>query len=279
MNISVTHVLSLLLLFGHSALGDASEWNVRDLTADSNSPGAALKLVVSKTGIQLVRAGQESPLVTINPKDVVALWYDDKYVDTSLGREWWIRIDEACHLLCADNDLTTPLVLLALGGAGYLAAEPFSKRQHVVNIRYRTGARTEWLTLGTSWVNHFWLMTDLSLVTGVKWLNMAVQRAKLFWSLGDHSYSFQNWRATGDAEVAGGDYDVLFWEDGKGKGVLMIFSKDAGTTPPRTVAAEPVVIEGPDPERQFPEYCRDENGVRRLRRISVKRQRLVLPAW
>ena len=271
--------LLILLISGLSAPADAHDWKVRDVTVAAKSAEATLTLVVSTKGIQLVRAAQQTVLTSIDPRDVLAIWYDDKYVNTSLGREWWSRMDEICHEVCGASDVTTPLVLLAVGGVGYLAAEPFSERQHSVNIRYRAGDRFEWLTLGTTWFNHFWLMSDLSQTTGLKWLDMPLQRAKLFWRFGDHSSSFQNWVASGNAEVPGGDYDVLLWEDGKGKGVLMVFSTDSATTPRRTFSAEPVVIEGSDRGHEFPEYCRDGNGIRRLRRISVKHKRLVLPAF
>jgi hypothetical protein len=261
-----------------SASAEARDWKVREVTADAKNTEATLTLAVSRKGIRLAPVAQPTAVTRINPTDVLAIWYDDKYVNTALGREWWGRMDEACHALCGDSDLATPLVLLAVGGVGYLAVEPFSERQHFVNIRYRAGDRFEWLTLGTTWSNHFWLMTDLSHATGLKWLNMPLQRAKLFWRFGDRPYSFQNWTATGNTEVPGGDYDVLLWEDGKGKGVLMVFSRDRGTAPPRTVAAEPVMVEGPDRERELPEYCRDADGIRRLRRVSVEHKRLVLPA-
>jgi hypothetical protein len=106
---------------------------------------------------------------------------------------------------------------------------------------------------------------------------MPLQRTKLFWSIGDHTYEFESWWATGDVHVPAGAYDVVAWEDGKGKGVLMIFAKSPGT--PHAVAVEPFVIEGAASASQAPESCRDENGVRRLVRMSLKKKRLVLPVW
>ncbi len=66
----------------------------------------------------------------------------------------------------SDEEILGALAMLAVAGAGYLVAEPFSKRQHAVNIRYRDGERIEWLTLGITWFDHVWLMTDFSNVTG-----------------------------------------------------------------------------------------------------------------
>lgn len=269
-------VLTIVLFCACATPALAHQWKVRDVTIDPAAAESKLMLAVSTTSIQVVRRADDTVLTTINPKDVVSIWYDDKLVDGSLGREWVNAVVQACASSCDDQNLMAPLVMLAVAGAGYLVAEPFSKRQHVVSIRYREGERVEWLTLGINWFDHVWLMEDLSKVTGLKWLNMPLQRTKLFWSVGDHTYDFQSWWAT-DAYVPAGTYDVVSWEDGKGKGVLMIFAKSDGT--PRAVAIEPVVIEGPASSSSPPEYCLDENGKQRLVRISLKKKRLVLPAW
>jgi len=255
----------------------AREWKVRDVTLDDASPQSKLMLAVSKTGIRVVRRADGTQLATIDPKTVVSIWYDDKLVKGSLGRKWLDEMDKACQYACT-GEATSLLALAAIAGVGYLVAEPFSERQHFVNIRYRDGDRVEWLTLRTNWFDHFWLMTDLSQATGLKWLNVPLQRTKLFWDVGDHAYQFQPWQATGGVEILHGAYDVLLWEDGKGKGVLMIFPPDAADTPV-ALAVEQVVVEGPASSFDVPEYCRDETGVRRLLRLSVKHKRLLLPVW
>jgi len=255
----------------------AHEWKVRDVTLDEASPQSKLMLTVSRASIRVVRRADAAVVATIDPKNVVSIWYDDKLVNGSLGRKWLDEIDKTCRYVCT-GEAVSLLALAAVAGVGYLVAEPFSERRHFVNIRYRDGDRVEWLTLGTNWFDHFWLMTDLSEATGLKWLNLPLQRTKLFWSLGDHTYQFQTWWATGDVQVTGGAYDVLLWEDGRGKGVLMIFPPHAADTPV-ALAVEQVVVAGQASDADVPEYCRDENGVRHLLRLSVKRKRLLLPAW
>jgi hypothetical protein len=269
----------LAALFGLlAAPAGANQWKVRDLTVDPASDQSKLLLVVSKTSITIVRRATDTVVTTINPKDVVSIWYDDKLVDGSLGQKWATAVFEAYRSgPRSGDDLLGPLAMLAAAGAGYLVAEPFSKRQHAVNIRYRTGERIEWLTLGITWVDHVWLMTDLSKATGLKWLNMPLQRTKLFWSIDDHTLGFESWSATGDVPVPAGEYRAMAWEDGKGKGVLIVFEKSADT--PEAVAVESVVIERRDEADSAPEYCVDEGGVRRLVRITLNKKRLVLPVW
>lgn len=269
-------VLTVAFLAMFAAAAAAHQWKVRDLTMDPASPDSKLMLAVSSTSIRVVRRANDTVVTTIDPKDVLFIWYDDKLVDKSLGREWVNTIARICESSCDDQNLMAPLVMLAAAGVGYLVAEPFSERQHVAHIRYRAGERIEWLMLGITWFDHVWLMEDLARVTGLKWLNMPLERTKLFWSMGDHPYQFQSWSGTGDAHVPAGAYDVVAWEDGKGKGVLLIFPKSAGTPP--AAAVEPFVIEGAASAGQLPEYCVDETGVRRLVRLSVKKKRLALPA-
>lgn len=256
----------------------ANQWKVRDLTVDPASDQSKLMLVVSKTSIQVVRRADDTVVTTISPKDVVSIWYDDKLVDGSLGRKWATGVIQAYQSgPRSSEDFLGPLVMLAAAGVGYLVAEPFSKRQHAVNIRYRDGERIEWLTPGITWFDHFWLMTDLSKVTGLKWMNMPLQRTKLFWSIDDHACEFQSWWSTGDVLVPAGEYRTLAWDDGKGKGVLMVFTKSDAT--PAAVAVESAVIERRDVADSPPEYCLDEGGVQRLVRITLNKKRLVLPVW
>ena len=125
-------------------------------------------------------------------------------------------------------------------------------------------------------VDYFWLMEDLEKVTGLKWLNMP-RRTKLFWSIDDHGYRFESWYGTGDVPVPAGEYKVLAWEDGKGKGFLMVFEKSDETPP--AVAVESVVIERVEPSATAAEYCVDDKGVRRLVRFSLHKKRMVLPVW
>ncbi len=196
----------LAVLFGTLATpAGANQWKVRDLTVDPASEQSKLMLVVSKTSITVVRRANDTVEKTIDPKDVVSIWYDDKIVAGSLGREWVTFIFKAYESgPRSDEDILGALAMLAVAGAGYLVAEPFSKRQHAVNIRYRDGERIEWLTLGITWFDHVWLMTDLSNVTGLKWLNMPLQRTKLFWSIDDHTCRFESWSATGNVPVPAG---------------------------------------------------------------------------
>jgi hypothetical protein len=270
--------LAVVLLGALATSSVAREWKVRDVTLDADANQSKLVLVVAKSGIRVVRRADDTRVATIDPKDVLAIWYDDKLVNGSLGRKWLEEMDQICRAICDDQNLLAPLTLLAVAGVGYLVAEPFSERKHFVNIRYRNVDRVEWLTLGTNWFDHFWLMTDLSEATGLKWLNLPLQRTKLFWSLGDHTYQFQTWWATGDVQVTGGAYDVLLWEDGRGRGVIMLFTKQDPETPV-AVAVEQVSVEGAASESDVPEYCRDEQGLRRLLRIPLKHKRLVLPVW
>lgn len=260
-----------------AAPAGAREWKVRDVGVDEASPESKLMLVVSKAGIKVVRRADSTTLATIDPKNVVSIWYDDKLVNRSLGRKWLDEIDEVCRHVCTGEALSL-LALAAVAGVGYLAVEPFSERQHFVNIRYRDADRVEWLTLGTTWFDHFWLMTDLSEATGLKWLNVPLQRTKLFWSFEDRAYQFQTWWGTGNVQVTGGAYDVLLWEDGKGRGVLLLFTRQNPETPV-AVAVEQVVVEGQPTESDVPEYCNDQQGLRRLLRLPFKRKRLLLPVW
>jgi hypothetical protein len=70
----------------------------------------------------------------------------------------------------------------------------------------------------------------------------------------------------------------LLWEDGKGRGVLLVFIKGDPETPV-AVAVEQVAVEGPAPQDAVPEYCRDEDGTWRLLRLMLKHKRFVLPVW
>jgi hypothetical protein len=255
----------------------ANQWKVRDLTVDQASDQSKLMLVVSKASIQVIRRANDTVVTTIDPKDVVSMWYDDKLVEGSRGREWAEAILGVYDWNRPSEDILGPLALLAAAGVGYLVAEPFSKRQHVVNIRYRAGERIEWLTLGINWVDYFWLMEDLKKVTGLKWLDMPLQRTKLFWSFDDHGYQFQSWWATGDVPVPAGQYKVIAWEDGKGKGVLMVFEKSDET--PAAVAVESVLVERVAPSDTTAEYCVDDGGKRRLVRFTLHKKRMVLPVW
>jgi len=270
--------LAVLLLGAFATASPAREWKVRDVTVDRNSAQAKLLLVVSKTEIRVVRRWNDSVVTTIDPKQVLSIWYDDKLVNGSLGQKWWHEVNRVYEETCDEGEQLNVLALLAIGGVGYLVAEPFSEREHYVNLRYRNGERVEWLTLRTSWFDHFWLMTDLSDATGLKWLNVPLQRTKLFWSFDDHTCEFRAWRGTGDTQVNAGTYDVVLWEDGKGGGVLLVFTRGQPATPV-AVAVERVAVEGPASGDEPPEYCRDTDGTQRLLRLTVKRKRLVLPAW
>lgn len=72
----------LAVLFGVLATpAGANQWKVRDLTVDPASDQSKLMLVVSKTSITVVRRANDTVVTTINPRDVVSIWYDDKLIE------------------------------------------------------------------------------------------------------------------------------------------------------------------------------------------------------
>ncbi|HEU4935619.1 MAG TPA: hypothetical protein VFT39_04130 [Vicinamibacterales bacterium] len=264
--------LSMMLLPGAAA---ANDWKVSDPEKDPNATGARMTLRVGKSGISLIPANDSPVAREIAPKDVLAIWYDDRVV-RSYSREWWRKIDEVCSNWCRGEDITIPLTLLATGGAGYLATLPFEDHRHFVNIHYRAPDGAQVLTLRTNWFDHFWLMTDLSRAVGRKWLNMPQQRTKLFWSWTDRPRSFDPGAHAGSNQLDRGEYHVLLWDDGKGRGLVMFFS---GTRDDSTLAAaEPVTVEkstagGPDPE-----YCNGRDRVKHVLRLQFKNKRATFPA-
>lgn len=173
-------MLALLVLLC-PVLADARDWKVSDVPKDAAAPEMRLRLDIDKTRISVTQDGDRTVLQEIAPADIVAIWYDDRAI-RSYAREWCDSMDRVCRDWCGGEDITVPLTLMAIGGAGYLAALPFEQDRHFVNIQYRRADSFYVLTLRTNWFDHFWLMTDLSQAIGRKWLNIPQQRAKIFWS-------------------------------------------------------------------------------------------------
>jgi hypothetical protein len=180
-------VLFSLLLPGPAA---ALDWKVIDRAKDPKAPDARLLLKIQKSGISVIREADKVVLHKIAPAEVITIWYDD-YAVRNYGREWFEKMNELCRDLCGAEDITVPLTLMAVGGVGYLAARPFEDRRHYANIEYRRGDAFDVITLGTTWLDHFWLMTDLSQAVGKRWLNIPLQRARLFWSWTDRTQLFE----------------------------------------------------------------------------------------
>lgn len=256
----------------------ARDWNVIDTAKDPKAPEAGLLLKVHKSGISVVRKQGRAVLLHVGPADVMAIWYDDHAV-RHLGREWYEMTDRLCRELCgggdAGVDITVPLTLMAVGGVGYLAARPFEDRQHYVNIQYRRSDSVDVMTLRTTWLDHFWLMTDLSRVVGKRWLNVPLQRAKLFWTWTDRTQVFEPGSHAGKVGLTGQPYNVLLWEDGKGRGLLLFFSvPPAG--PPALLAVDAVTVDKVG-ERDLPtDYCRSMDDVQRVLRVQVGSKRATL---
>lgn len=250
----------------------AGDWKVFDTGKDPRAPEARLRLKVEKSGISVIRESDKVVLLKIEPADVIAIWYDDHAV-RNLGREWFERMDDLCRDLCGAEDITMPLTLMAAAGVGYMAARPFEERQHYANIQYRRGDSFEVITLGTTWLDHFWLMTDLSQAVGKKWLNIPLQRAKLFWSWTDRTRVFDPGSHAGKAPLKDQSYSVLLWEDGKGRGILMFFGAQTSGTP-ALVAAEVVTVE--KTQTPFAEYCRNADDVQQLLHVQIGEKRATL---
>jgi hypothetical protein len=250
----------------------ARDWKVIDTAKDPRAPEARLLLRIEKSAISVIREGDKIVLLEIAPAEVMAIWYDDHAV-RNYGREWFEKMDELCRDLCGGEDITMPLTLMAVGGVGYLAARPFEDRRHYANIQYRRGDSFDVITLGTTWLDHVWLMTDLSQAVGKRWLNIPLQRAKLFWSWTDRTQVFEAGSYAGKVPLKDQQYNVLLWEDGKGRGILMFFSAQASGTP-ALLAAEAVTVE--KVRSYHAEYCRSTDEVQQVLRVQVGDKRATL---
>jgi hypothetical protein len=264
-------VLCSLLLPGGAV---AADWRVVEAGKDPRALEARLRLKVDNTRIALTRESDKVVLLEIAPTDVTAIWYDD-YAVRNYGREWFDKMNDLCRDLCGGEDITMPLTLLAIGGVGYLAARPFEDRLHYANIQYRKGNSFEVITLRTNWLDHFWLMTDLSQSVGKRWLNIPLQRAKLFWSWTNRTQDFAPGSYAGKIPLNHQKYQVLLWEDGKGRGILMFFSAQDPGTPP-LVAAEAVTVD--KARESFAAYCRDADDVQHLLNVRVGDKHATLSA-
>lgn len=267
-------MLALLVLLC-PVLADARDWKVSDVPKDAAAPEMRLRLDIDKTRISVSQDGDRTVLQEIAPADIVAIWYDDRAI-RSYAREWWDSMDRVCRDWCRGEDITVPLTLVAIGGAGYLAALPFEQDRHFVNIQYRRGDSFYVLTLRTNWFDHFWLMTDLSQAIGRKWLNIPQQRAKIFWSWADRTQTFATGAMAG-ATAVGGEHTVLLWEDGKGRGVLMLFKAQEQGSPELT-AAEAATVEKAERAETNHSYCQAGDGSQQLLSVKVGGKRVVLRA-
>jgi hypothetical protein len=267
-----TFVSLSLLLAGPAA---ARTWNVTAADGDPARSESKLLLKIEKSRISVVQKSNNSVLTELNLADVVAIWYDDRTVRHT-GREWWEKMDQICKEWCDSKDISLPLTLIAIGGAGYLATMPFEEHRHFVNIQTRwNGSSPDVLTLRTNWFDHFWLMTDLSEATGHKWMNVPYQRAKLFWSWTDRTQTFDSRSYAADVPLLSSDYKVLLWEDGKGRGIVMFFAAhDSGT--PVLVAIDSVTVQKSDRVDAGSEYCRGTDDTHRLRTVQIGRKRATL---
>ena len=151
--------------------GVAKEWRVTAIDNDPRAAEARFRLRVDKAGIVLLQEADQAVQLRLVPADVVALWYDD-YPIRNFGREWVDKMAALCRERCADQDIYGPLALAAAVGVGYVAARPFETREHYINIRYRKGDASGLLVLRTTWLDHYWVMTDLSRAVGKKWMNV-----------------------------------------------------------------------------------------------------------
>ena len=269
----IAGILLLCLLLSVPAA--ARDWKVVDTRKDAGAADAKLVLKIEKSGISLVRESDDALLLAIAPSDVLAIWYDD-YAIRNYGREWFDEMDDLCRNLCGD-ELTLPLTLMAVGGAGYLAARPFEQRQHYVNIQYRKNGQFDIATLRTTWFDHFWMMTDLSGVVGKRWLNIPLERAKLYWSWTDHRQSLLPDAHVGKVRFGAEQTDVLLWQDGKGRGILMFFSTPQSGTP-ALLAAGAVTVEKSRRRNAVPEYCRTADDILHIERVTVGNTLATLPA-
>jgi hypothetical protein len=266
-------LLPLLLL---SAPASASDWKVIDIQKDAKAADARLVLKIETSGISVVRETDQTMVLAIASPDVMAIWYDD-YALRNYGREWFDKMEELCSQLCGGEDLTVPLTLMAIGGAGYLAARPFEQRQHYVNIQYRKDGQFNLATLRTTWFDHFWVMTDLSQAVGRKWLNIPVERAKLYWRWSDDRHSLLPEAHVGKVLFGVEKPNVLLWEDRKGRGILMFFSTPPSGTP-ALLAAAAVTVEKRTRRNAAPEYCRSADDSLYLQRLTVGDTLATLPA-
>jgi hypothetical protein len=254
-------------------LAAARDWKVSDVPKDAAAPEMRLLLNVDKSRISVRRESDRTVLQEIAPADIVSIWYDDRAI-RSYAREWWDSMDRVCREWCGGEDITVPLTLMAIGGAGYLAALPFEQDRHFVNIQYRHADSFDVLTLRTNWFDHFWLMTDLSQAIGRKWLNIPQQRAKIFWSWADRTQTF-DWGAMVGETPIGGEHHVLLWEDGRGRGVLMLFKVQQSGSPALTLA-DAVTVEKAEKSAADPAYCRVSGGAPQLLSVKVGNKRAEL---
>lgn len=269
-------VAGVVLLFSLWLSGSvaAREWKVTDPETDPKAPAATLLLKIDKSAISLIRESDKAVLRKIAPAEVMAIWYDD-YAVRHYGREWFVKIDDLCRDLCGGQDMTVPLTLLAVGGVGYLAARPFEQRQHYANIQYRKGDSFDVVALRTTWLDHFWLMTDLSRAVDKRWLNVPQQRPKLFWSWTDRKQVFEPGSYAGKVSLPAQEHDVLLWEDGKGRGIVMFFSAPGSGTP-ALLAAEAVTVEKFQTRNSGAEYCRNADKVQQILRVQIGDKRVTL---
>jgi len=267
----VTMLVLPVLLF--PGLAAARDWKVSDVPKDAAVPERRLRLDIDKTRISVSLDGNRTVLQEIATADVVAIWYDDRAIK-SYAREWWDSMDRVCRDWCGGEDITLPLTFMAIGGAGYLAALPFEQNRHFVNIQYRHDDSFHVLTLRTNWFDHFWLMTDLSQAIGRKWLNIPQQRATIFWSWADRTQTFAT-DAVAGAIAIGGEQEVLLWEDGRGRGVLMLFkSQEYGS--PEVTAAEAATVQKAERSDTNPSYCYPGDGSHQLLSVKVGGKRVTL---
>jgi hypothetical protein len=248
-------------------LAEAHVWKV-GLSEDPAGTPLSHTLKIDRGQVALIGAEDRQVLQTVSAKDVIAMWYDDRVIK-SYGREWMDQMVQLCYELCSTSDtLMGPLILMAAGGTGYLASRPFEEHEHFVTVQFRQDGRSQFLIFRTTWAEHFWLMTDLSSALGRKWLSMPERRAALYWGLADRTKLFDFGSFVGTSELRDSDYDVMFWEDNKARGVVLLFGRPGRGTPP-LVAAVPVVVEK-TALRDYPaEYCTDKNGAKQVWRFGI----------
>jgi hypothetical protein len=258
---------SFLLVAGLTVhLVEASDWKVGAPEDPAGTPFSHT-LKIARGQVALIPAGPGQTAQTIAASDVIALWYDDRPIK-SYGREWMEQMDRLCWDLCGANDISAPLILMAAGGAGYLATKPFEVHEHFVTVQFRQAGHSQFLVFRTTWAEHFWLMQDLSSAVGRKWLNMPERRTALYWGLADRTRLFDRGSFVGATELRDSEYDVMFWEENKTRGVVLLFGRPGQGTPP-LVAAVPVAVE-PAALRDYPaEYCTDGNGTTQVWRFGI----------
>ena len=104
-----------------------------------------------------------------------------------------------------------------------------------------------------------------------------LERAKLYWSWTDHRQSLLPDAHVGKVRFGAEPSNVLLWQDGKGRGILMFFSTPQSGTP-ALLAAGAVTVEKSRRRNAAAEYCRTADQILHIERVTVGNTLATLPA-